>query len=91
MAVGDQRSDGNSEEMQPGLSTCDVKETNKEQAEESLLTILTKEWLQLVQKVDKLQTMQNEALKEFTTVKQSASAEKQKQAKQQRLLYLSKQ
>uniref|UniRef100_A0A915K7J8 Uncharacterized protein n=1 Tax=Romanomermis culicivorax TaxID=13658 RepID=A0A915K7J8_ROMCU len=35
-------------------------------------------------KVDELQITQNEALKDLTTVKQSMSAEKQKQAKQQR-------
>uniref|UniRef100_A0A915HQ48 Uncharacterized protein n=1 Tax=Romanomermis culicivorax TaxID=13658 RepID=A0A915HQ48_ROMCU len=67
-AVEEQRSDGNGEKMQPGLSTRDVKQTNEEQAKESFLAILSKEWLQLVQKVDKLQVTQNEALKELTTV-----------------------
>uniref|UniRef100_A0A915I134 Uncharacterized protein n=1 Tax=Romanomermis culicivorax TaxID=13658 RepID=A0A915I134_ROMCU len=81
-AVDDQWSGGDCEEMQPGLSTRDVKQTNKEQAKESFLAILSKEWLQLVQKVDKLKTNQNEALKELTTTKQSPSAEKQKQAEQ---------
>uniref|UniRef100_A0A915JTI9 Uncharacterized protein n=1 Tax=Romanomermis culicivorax TaxID=13658 RepID=A0A915JTI9_ROMCU len=49
-AVEDQKGDRNGEEMQPGPSTCDVKQTNKEQAKESFLAILSKEWLQLVQK-----------------------------------------
>uniref|UniRef100_A0A915KXV8 Uncharacterized protein n=1 Tax=Romanomermis culicivorax TaxID=13658 RepID=A0A915KXV8_ROMCU len=82
-AVEDWRSDKNGEEMQPGPSTHDVKQNNEEQVKESFLAILSKEWQQLVQKVDKLQVTQNEALKELTTVK-PASAEKQKQAKQQR-------
>uniref|UniRef100_A0A915L232 Uncharacterized protein n=1 Tax=Romanomermis culicivorax TaxID=13658 RepID=A0A915L232_ROMCU len=81
-AVEDQQSDGDSKEMQPGLSTIDVKHTKEEQAKESFLASLSKEWLQLVQKVDKLRTAQNEALKKLTTAKQSASAEKQKQVKQ---------
>uniref|UniRef100_A0A915IHH5 Uncharacterized protein n=1 Tax=Romanomermis culicivorax TaxID=13658 RepID=A0A915IHH5_ROMCU len=44
-AVEEQRSDGNGEEMQPGPSTRDVKQTNEEQAKESFLAILSKEWL----------------------------------------------
>uniref|UniRef100_A0A915IAI6 Uncharacterized protein n=1 Tax=Romanomermis culicivorax TaxID=13658 RepID=A0A915IAI6_ROMCU len=48
------------------------------------LTFAALEWLQLVQKVDKLQITQNEALKELSIVKQSASAEKQKQVEQQK-------
>uniref|UniRef100_A0A915HNS7 Uncharacterized protein n=1 Tax=Romanomermis culicivorax TaxID=13658 RepID=A0A915HNS7_ROMCU len=57
---------------------------NQVVATEEKCTEIAFEWLQLVQKFDELLVRQNETLKELTTVKQSASAEKQKQAKQQR-------
>uniref|UniRef100_A0A915KE60 Uncharacterized protein n=1 Tax=Romanomermis culicivorax TaxID=13658 RepID=A0A915KE60_ROMCU len=61
-----------------------MKQEEDESTLEYLKRLSNHEWLQLVQKVDKLQVTQNEALKELTTVKQSTPAEKQKQAKQQR-------